>query len=413
MDPLPRHSSEPTPDTPISVGALLRREGRGRHSLDRPLLPRGHSRPIPGPVQPPRHGMRKSVAAAGALFAAGAVFGGTVLQEALLEPDADDPAPGVDGTGPASAQPGGDRSAAQPGGSPFLLATEATTLRPEPSLARASGADIGRAALAPTDVAAPAPGDPAPVPADDGAVPVVAGPGGPAPVGVAPDDAAPGAAAPGATAPGPTAPGATAPGATPPSTPTPGDPTPAVGPPGPGGLDPGGPDPEGPAPAAPGPQAAGSVELPDLGTAPVTVPGVQVPGTPLSTPSVTVSEAAVVPPDLRLTVAADGLDLDASAAAVTTPDLAVDEVDAGPLGLSGTSAALPDLAVGAEQDRPLLAVGDEPELTVPAVEVSPASLTTPDLRLGDATVEIPDLATPVLSTPAVPVLGAVGGLLGG
>src|SRR4051794_4021401 len=63
----------------ISVGALLRREGRGPHAADRPLTPRGHSRPAVVSPRPPRRSARKAAAAAGALIAAGAVFSGTVV----------------------------------------------------------------------------------------------------------------------------------------------------------------------------------------------------------------------------------------------------------------------------------------------------------------------------------------------
>jgi hypothetical protein len=62
------------PETTISVAALLRREGRGPHAADRPLKPRGHSRPVPEQHSSSRRNARKAAAAAGALFAAGAVF---------------------------------------------------------------------------------------------------------------------------------------------------------------------------------------------------------------------------------------------------------------------------------------------------------------------------------------------------
>jgi hypothetical protein len=67
------------PETTISVGALLRREGRGPHAADRPLKPRGHSRPVPEHHSSSRRNARKAAAAAGALFAAGAVFSGAAV----------------------------------------------------------------------------------------------------------------------------------------------------------------------------------------------------------------------------------------------------------------------------------------------------------------------------------------------
>jgi hypothetical protein len=62
------------PEATISVAALLRREGRGPHAADRPLKPRGHSRPAPELQSRSRRNARKAAAAAGAMFAAGAVF---------------------------------------------------------------------------------------------------------------------------------------------------------------------------------------------------------------------------------------------------------------------------------------------------------------------------------------------------
>lgn len=383
MDPLPRQSSEPVAGTPISVGALLRREGRGRHALDRPLVPRGHSRPAPEPVAPSRHGARKVAAAAGALFAVGAAFGGVVLNEALLGPDVDDAAPGADGAGPGLAGPGDGPS---PDAAQVRLTTEGSQLFSGGSLPRVAGADIGRDALA---AAANTPGGeagPGPVGGGTDRAPVPAGtPSGSGPVG---DGTRPDAGDPRPTRPSTGAP-------------DPDDPAPADT------------APNGPGPNGPGdPDASRGIPLPDLGTPAVEVPGVTVPGTPLSTPAIALSEPAVVTPDLGLDVGDDGLVLDTSRTAVATPDPAVDEVDAGPLGLSGTTAELPDLALGGDERRPLLAVGAGPELTVPAVEVSSATLTTPDLHLGDTTVEAPDLGAPELSTPALPSVETVGGLLG-
>ncbi len=397
MDPHPRHSSEAVVGTPISVGALLRREGRGRHAFDRPLVPRGHSRPAPEPVAPSRHGVRKVAAAAGALFAVGAVIGGVVLEEALLGPDVDDAAPDVDGAGPDLARPGNGRAdVPSPGPGQILLTTAVSQLFSDGSLPRVAGADIGRDALA---AAANTPdGETGPGPIVGGIDPALAPadiPSGPVPVGDA--------TGPGAGDPGPVRPATGAP--------DPDDPAPA-------GTDPSGPGPSGPGPNDPGPNDPGDpdtgrgIPLPDLGTPPVEVPAATVPGTPLSTPAIALSEAAVVTPDLGLDVGDDGLVLDPSRTAVSTPDLAVDEVDAGPLGLSGTAAELPDLAVGGDEGQPLLAVGAQPELTVPEVGISSATPATPDLRLGDTTVEVPDLATPELSAPALPLVETVGGLLG-
>ncbi|WP_433295565.1 hypothetical protein ACQPZQ_13545 [Pseudonocardia sp. CA-142604] len=85
------------PETTISVAALLRREGRGPHAADRPLKPRGHSRPAPEHHSPSRRNARKAAAAAGALFAAGAVFSGAAV-DTVASPRGDfDLATGPDG----------------------------------------------------------------------------------------------------------------------------------------------------------------------------------------------------------------------------------------------------------------------------------------------------------------------------
>jgi hypothetical protein len=69
------------PDGAVSVAALLRREGRGPHVADRPLVPRGHARVAQPPPEPPRRNVRKVAVAAGALFAATAVLGPSVVED--------------------------------------------------------------------------------------------------------------------------------------------------------------------------------------------------------------------------------------------------------------------------------------------------------------------------------------------
>src|SRR5690606_16162778 len=70
------------PEGAVSVAALLRREGRGPRVADRPLVPRGHAPVASPPPPPPRRNGRKVVVAAGALFAATAVFGPSVVEDA-------------------------------------------------------------------------------------------------------------------------------------------------------------------------------------------------------------------------------------------------------------------------------------------------------------------------------------------
>ena len=101
--------ADQTPTRAISVAALLRREGTGPRRADRPLVPRGHSRPAPAPGPAPggaswRRNVRKATTAAGVLFAAGAVFGSALVDNAV--PDraaADDAAGAPEGGGPGGA----------------------------------------------------------------------------------------------------------------------------------------------------------------------------------------------------------------------------------------------------------------------------------------------------------------------
>jgi hypothetical protein len=73
----------------VSVAALLRREGRGPHMADRPLLPRGHVRLARALAAPPRHNVRRAAAAAGALFAATAVLGPSMVDDGSRGLDTD------------------------------------------------------------------------------------------------------------------------------------------------------------------------------------------------------------------------------------------------------------------------------------------------------------------------------------
>lgn len=305
MDPLPRPRPEPSPGEPISVGALLRREGRWRHALDRPLVPRGHSRTEPTSLVPlPRRSMRKAVTAAGALFAVGAVFGGASLDESLggSRPD---PAGDADETS-GSRLPPEATTRGEPGGAVVTLAAETSGLLPDDGRAfpPVSGAGVAGSVLPPgvtiptqrTD-SPPAPPDP---PASGSVDDPGDGPGG-------------------------------GPGATPGG--------------GPGGGGPGG-----------GP--ATTVPVPDLHTPAVEVPGVQPPGAPAATPRITVSETALHTPDLSL---ADGTP-SVSRTGLTTPDVHVSAVDVGPVGLGETAVVLPDVELPEAQTPP------PPAPAVPVVE---------------------------------------------
>ncbi|OLT15457.1 hypothetical protein BJF78_01885 [Pseudonocardia sp. CNS-139] len=80
--PVPPPPVPVEPSRAISVAALLRREGCGPHSLDRPLLPRGHSRPEP--VRKRRR-VRKATTTAGVFLAASAVIGSALVDHAVRE----------------------------------------------------------------------------------------------------------------------------------------------------------------------------------------------------------------------------------------------------------------------------------------------------------------------------------------
>ena len=137
------------PDTGgISVGALLRREGRAPHAADRPLQPRPHQQ---APADDDEGGtdrralVRRGAIAAGTLLAAGSVFGAAMLTE--VAPTANQ-APGAGG--------------AEEGDGPYagqgLLDPEGPVAAPPDSVV------IGQAAASdPLDPGAPAPSDWVPV----------------------------------------------------------------------------------------------------------------------------------------------------------------------------------------------------------------------------------------------------------
>jgi hypothetical protein len=96
---------EPVDDTGhgISVGSLLRREGRAPHAVDRPVQPRPHQQPAEEPEKPVADRLamvRRGAVTAGALLAAGSVLGAAFLTEmgptaaTVQDPPADGPYPG-------------------------------------------------------------------------------------------------------------------------------------------------------------------------------------------------------------------------------------------------------------------------------------------------------------------------------
>jgi hypothetical protein len=82
-----------TATTGVSVGSLLRREGRAPHTVDRPVQPRGHQQIDPPKAAAPaaaaadpaptakKTAVKRGAVAAGALLAVGSVVGAAVLSE--------------------------------------------------------------------------------------------------------------------------------------------------------------------------------------------------------------------------------------------------------------------------------------------------------------------------------------------
>lgn len=258
-DLLSRHACPAGPTPSVSVGSLLRREGRAPHAVDRPVQPRRRElaarRPATGPSAS-RFGpgtLRRGAIATGALIAVGSAIGAAALTRAALS-DVQEPQPTSDpgqgglrqsGGAPAGTQPDAliDPTtvigALDPGSSVptswMAVAFPSTT----PGLARGSDADR------PADTAGidpPASGTSRGDDRERGTP--AAGPSTPGPANPGRSDpGAPGAGAPGASAPGP---GTTGPASSGSGSPAAGDP--ARGPvsePGRSGRDPGVTDPVG------------------------------------------------------------------------------------------------------------------------------------------------------------------------
>lgn len=100
-----------TTTAPVSVGSLLRREGRAPHAPDRPLAPRARTAVEAGQDEP-RGGsgvlVRRSALAAGTLLAAGSVFGATVVTDSSSTEPVDRPQTGYAGEGRLDLPPNQD-----------------------------------------------------------------------------------------------------------------------------------------------------------------------------------------------------------------------------------------------------------------------------------------------------------------
>ncbi len=145
-------STDAPPDGPVSVGSLLRREGRrAAHALDRPLVPRARDLAEAGARS--SHGV---AVAAGALIAVTAVLGSnavgdpTILAGLGIDDAADTgpagaPAPGTPLSPPAGA-PAPGQAAASPELGDAVQAVLADSIAAAP-VATVSGAGIVAAAL--------------------------------------------------------------------------------------------------------------------------------------------------------------------------------------------------------------------------------------------------------------------------
>ncbi|MDT7580741.1 MAG: hypothetical protein QOK35_2005, partial [Pseudonocardiales bacterium] len=80
---LPAARPPAPPDGPVTVGSLLRREGRAAHSHDRPVVPRARDVVDRGPAH-------RVAVTAGTILAVAAVLGTSVVGEVALGPGPDD-----------------------------------------------------------------------------------------------------------------------------------------------------------------------------------------------------------------------------------------------------------------------------------------------------------------------------------
>ena len=130
------------PNGPVTVGSLLRREGRAAHSQDRPVVPRARDA-----VDDGRSSTHRAAVTAGAFLAMTAVLGTNILGE-----DALGPGTGAD-DGPV---PGSDRAVVPAPPSPLSLASTAAPLGHAMAVLKAAGSpvlaamDDTAAGLAPT-----------------------------------------------------------------------------------------------------------------------------------------------------------------------------------------------------------------------------------------------------------------------
>jgi hypothetical protein len=154
----------------ISVGSLLRREGRAPHAIDRPIHPRAHQQSDDAGDKPATDRsahVRRGAIAAGTLLAAGSVFGAAVLAEVAPATGTQDPP--TNGTYPGQGLLDPDNPLVPPAGTVQLdQAASVNALDPGAAAPTAwvpiafpsalAGVPTGTAAAAASDAAAQAAG---------------------------------------------------------------------------------------------------------------------------------------------------------------------------------------------------------------------------------------------------------------
>jgi hypothetical protein len=367
-----RQASSPE-DVVISVAALLRREGRGPHAADGRLRPRRCYRIAPEPHMHAAQNVRKATAATCALFAAGALFGVSVLDDPSAMPRAGANVP-TDRPGRLPAYP---RIGAAPPAGASTLALAAASAVDVPAIT-ALGVPVRPAARAGSGGPAPFVGVPrqrqVPTPVGGYTPGGLVGAGGsPGPVGGPADEPPSGA--------GPTV--------DPPSGGTAQHP-PAGG----GGVD---------VPDLPDPP---KVEVP-----PVTVPDVPVVGT-VTAPGVAISGGKVDPPGVSVAADKGTVAVSTSKAEARVPDVEASGAAVGPVRTSKAKVTTPDVSVSPGR----VALGAEPDVDLPEVKVSKTEIETPDVEVAGKSVELPDVDVSEVKVdgddPVGSVVDTVGGLLG-
>ena len=410
----------PEPVGAVSVAALLRREGRGPHVADRPLQPRGHTRVSAPPAGPPRRSVRKAAVAAGALFAATAVLGPSVIEDSANR------APSEPGTGIPLPLAGTPRHAAADDAALLNSAAredlvmaamrqlfadsipsdvDGTALEGTTARTASTGRHAAVRRLSTPGRASNGSADPAVAPSPGTLPPGGAGtpPGGTWSWPYAP------AGSPGYT---PSGPGAAAAGGQSAGA-DPGAGASGGGP----GSGPSAEEPGGHGNGANGGGAPGRVDV-ALSPPAMTTPAVHVPSAraelpgvgPVHTPAVTVGQGVVAAPAVRAAVGPQKLEVVSTPAEIGVPDLGVSGARVGPVASSAATVTTPDVEISGA--RVALSSDAPPELALPGVRVSATKIDPPDVALGRATVTLPDVELPAVEVPTTALGSEITGTVG-